>query len=582
MPESKPQYRVLIAEDDAFMRKSIADYLTGCGYEVHEAEDGSVAMRLLHELKPDILLSDLRMPGIDGIELIRQSLSEPEPVPVIIISGMGTIQDAVEALRIGAFDYIIKPIHDMAIIQYSVKKAIRHAELMKVERRSRMELEEIVHQRTQELLLQNRQLEEEMDKRRVQEELVLHAKQQWERTVDAMPEMIAIIDKNHRILRMNRPMRERFGRSYTEIMEKPCFFWMHCREKPHERCPHDQTVADGLPHKEVFYEEHLDSYLEVTTIPYTDADGSLIGSVHIARDITEQKKAEKQKEKLQAQLLHAQKLESVGQLAAGIAHEINTPTQFIASNIDFIEEATEDIALCIQNLETIADNAPAAIGDSIRKALADMDWEFLSEELPQAISQTRDGIRRVSSIVLAMREFSHPGSKEKEIQNLNRIIDTTVTVARNEWKYVAEVELDLDPYLPSIPLLADDMGQVILNMLVNASHAIGEKLGANPTGTKGSITIITRKETDGVELRIRDSGTGIPEAVRPRIFDPFYTTKEVGKGTGQGLAIVHDIIIEKHGGTIDFISEPQKGTEFIITLPLTDSGNGKTRRNTNS
>jgi len=239
-------------------------------------------------------------------------------------------------------------------------------------------------------------------------------------------------------------------------------------------------------------------------VPYYDPDGTLIGSIHIARDINEQKKAAQEKEKLHSQLLHAQKLESVGQLAAGIAHEINTPTQFIGTNIDFLGEAAQDISDFMEQIEQIAESGPQEIKDAINKALEEMDWEYLAEEIPLAITQSHEGVKRVSSIVRAMKEFSHPGSKEKESQSLNRIIET-------------------------------------------------------------------REVADAVELRLSDTGSGIPEQAIPRIFDPFYTTKKVGKGTGQGLAISHDVITEKHGGSIRFSTERDKGTEFIILLPETAS-----------
>jgi signal transduction histidine kinase len=167
-----------------------------------------------------------------------------------------------------------------------------------------------------------------------------------------------------------------------------------------------------------------------------------------------------------------------------------------------------------------------------------------------------------------MKEFSHPGSKEKVAINLNTIIQTPITVATNEWKYVAEIKTDLDPALPEVPCLSDEMGQVILNMVVNAAHAISDTLGANPEGKKGVITLSTRHDEGWVELRISDTGAGIPEAIRGRVFDPFFTTKKVGKGTGQGLAIVHDVITDKHQGTISFESEVGAGTTFIIRLPI--------------
>ncbi len=293
--------------------------------------------------------------------------------------------------------------------------------------------------------------------------------------------------------------------------------------------------------------------------------------ISIVRDISTRLQEGREKEKLQSQLLHAQKLESVGQLAAGISHEINTPCQFIGTNINFFGEACEDLASFMTAIQNIADDAPEEVQKKINAALEDLDWDYLSSELPDAISQSLEGINRVTSIVQAMKEFSHPGSKEKTPQDLNKIINTTVTIARNEWKYVAEVEMDLDPDLPPAPLLADEIGQVILNMLVNGAHAIAQRLGDNPQEEKGLIHLATKATDDSVILCISDSGAGIPIEAQPRIFDPFYTTKMVGKGTGQGLAISHTVVVDKHGGSITFTTEKNKGTTFIISLPLTSN-----------
>jgi len=298
--------------------------------------------------------------------------------------------------------------------------------------------------------------------------------------------------------------------------------------------------------------------------------------VAVVRDINDRLKVQREKEILQAQLLQAQKLESVGRLAAGIAHELNTPAQFISSNMDFLEESFQQLAPLLNQLRDIL-AAGATPGQDccarLHAAFEVVDWEFLGEEIPLAIQQSKAGLERVTSIVKAMKEFAHLGGKEKIPASINRIVETTVTVARNEWKYVAELETDLDPELPLVPCLTDEMGQVILNILVNAAQAIGEQLGPNPESAKGLITISTRTLEDGVELRIRDSGSGIPQAIRDRIFDPFFTTKEVGRGTGQGLAICRDVIVHKHGGTLTVESEEGSGSTFIITLPSGPSPN---------
>jgi Na+/proline symporter/signal transduction histidine kinase len=264
----------------------------------------------------------------------------------------------------------------------------------------------------------------------------------------------------------------------------------------------------------------------------------------------------------------AQKLQSIGQLAAGIAHEINTPIQFISTNMEFLEEASRGMSLVTQSLQTVMAASPPEIVDKLQSDLDEADWEYLMEEVPTAIEQSKHGLARVASIVKAMKDFSHPSSKEKEDIVVNSIIETTVLVARNEWKYVSDVTMDLAADLPSVPCLVDEMGQVVLNLLTNAAQAIGEKLGNNPSGEKGEIHISTRVVDSFVEIRIRDTGQGIPAGVREKIFDPFFTTKEVGRGTGQGLAISHDIITQKHRGTITFETEEGSGSIFIIRLPF--------------
>ena len=274
----------------------------------------------------------------------------------------------------------------------------------------------------------------------------------------------------------------------------------------------------------------------------------------------------------QAQLLQANKLESVGQLAAGIAHEINTPAQFIATNIDFLDEAFTDIRSLLTTVEEALTHKDRDDSRSpwtlIKEALIETDWDYLQQEIPAAISQTREGIRRISVIVGAMKEFSHPSSKEKIYNNINTLIETTVMVATNEWKYWATIETDFDPDLPLVWCLADEMGQALLNILINATHAIEQRLKTNPDSPKGLISLSTRREQEDVVIRIADDGCGMDPEILDRIFDPFFTTKGVGKGTGQGLAITHDVITKKHGGTIGVQSQKGKGSCFTLRLPI--------------
>jgi PAS domain S-box-containing protein len=274
---------------------------------------------------------------------------------------------------------------------------------------------------------------------------------------------------------------------------------------------------------------------------------------------------------LREQLLQAQKLESVGQLAAGIAHEINTPTQYIGDNVRFLQDAFQDLKSLLSSYERwfSAAGKNGLSGALLEEAAATVDKAdagYLLEEIPKAIDQTLEGVSRVAALVNAMKEFSHPDTKEKSPLDLNRAIASTITVARNEWKYVADLETEFDSSLAAVSCHPGEFNQVILNLIVNAAHAIADVARAGGP-QRGSIKVQTRSWPEWAEVRIRDSGTGIPEKLRTRIFDPFFTTKEIGKGTGQGLAIARSVIVGKHGGSLDYETEEGKGTTFIIRLP---------------
>jgi two-component system sensor histidine kinase TtrS len=309
-------------------------------------------------------------------------------------------------------------------------------------------------------------------------------------------------------------------------------------------------------------------------LQYVKPTGETGRFVSIVRDISQRLQEMQEKEKLQSRLLHTQKLESVGQLAAGIAHEINTPTQYIGTNIDFLEDGFKDVATLVATYQRLLiaekdHSVTPALIQEIEENLGSTDWEYLAQEFPLAIAQSKDGVHRISTIVRAMKEFSHPGSKDKIPLSLNDLINTTLIVSRNEWKYLADMETDFADDLPQVPCLSDEMGQVFLNLLVNAAHAIATQLGENPSGAKGRITISTRQIAGQVEVRLQDTGCGIPAEILSKVFDPFFTTKEVGKGTGQGLTIARDVVVTKHGGTLDVESEPGQGATFVIRLPIT-------------
>lgn len=305
-----------------------------------------------------------------------------------------------------------------------------------------------------------------------------------------------------------------------------------------------------------------ETYWEAASItPITNSKGEITHFLAIKEDITERRS-------LEAQLRQAQKLEGIGHLAAGIAHEINTPTQFVTDNLTFLQDSWKSVFELLQSYRRAVDDAANVLRPSVVASLKDAetncDLDFIASEVPRAIDQSLDGARRVAKIVRAMKEFSHPDSAEKTATDLNRAIESTITVARNEWKYVSEIVTEFDDSMPAVVCYPGDINQVVLNLIVNAAHAIKDKV---KEGEKGRITVRTRNRGELVEISVEDSGSGIPAAIQGKVFDPFFTTKEVGKGTGQGLSFAYTVVVKKHSGKIWFETEVGKGTTFFVSLP---------------
>jgi two-component system, NtrC family, sensor kinase len=260
------------------------------------------------------------------------------------------------------------------------------------------------------------------------------------------------------------------------------------------------------------------------------------------------------RKQLEIELSQAEKLRAVGQLASGIAHEMNTPIQYVSDNVIFLKRAFDAFS--------------SIIGDAIEvepNPKTKRDMTFFRANAPEAIEAAMEGCRRVAEIVGAMKEFAHPDGDGHACADINRALTSTIAMARNEVKYVADVEVDLGE-LPEVECRIGDLNQVFLNLIVNAGHAILDRHG--PDGTRGRIGLSTRCSGDRVIVEVSDDGSGIPEHIQKKIFEPFFTTKEVGRGTGQGLAISRSIVADKHGGALHFRSTPGKGTTFIVEIPV--------------
>lgn len=328
-----------------------------------------------------------------------------------------------------------------------------------------------------------------------------------------------------------------------------------------------QVFASGLP-LEIPEEQmirHDGKVLTCHTVksPILDSTGKVIKTVAVIRDITERRRME-------LELRQAQKLESLGRLTSGIAHEINTPIQFVSDEAHFVRKALKSVLpLCelyrafvgkSERGEVTADDLAA-----IRRAEAEAKLPFIIANVTPALDAILDGTNRVAELVQSMKEFAHPDRGDREPADINRALKTTATICANETKYVAELELDLAE-LPLVSCFVNELNQVFVNLLINATHAIGDVVAG--TTNKGKITITSRHVGDDVIVSISDTGTGIPEAVRLKIFDPFFTTKGVGKGTGQGLPLARMIVVEKHGGYLTFDTQIGVGTTFHIKIPV--------------
>jgi PAS domain S-box-containing protein len=542
--------KILIAEDERTSRLILESVLTEWGHEVVAVADGLTAWQVLQGPEaPRLAILDWEMPGLEGPEVCRKARASPPATPPYLLlltakEGRGNITAGLQA---GANDYLTKPLNP-AELRVRLDVGISMLELLNLEVASR-ELERRVQDRTAELAR-------------------VHADN--ERLIASISSILIGIDGAGRVTKWNRMAEKTFALPPARVLGQAF------REAgiPWEDEGLPESVLDCARN---IMEKRIDNVpfarpngqrgsldLSVTSIP-SESEGAPPGILVLAEDRTEQRT-------LEAQLAQSQKLESIGHLAAGVAHEINTPIQYIGDNARFVRDAFQDLQGLLQVHSRLVAAAqegplPAAVLDEAEAAWQRADIDYLLAEVPRALEQSLEGLGSVARIVQAMKEFSHPGSEEKAPTDLNRAVENTLTVARNEYKYVAELVTDLDPNLPPVPCLPGELNQVFLNLIVNAAHALQDRSGVSGTD-KGVITVRTRYLGTQVEISITDTGCGIPEAIRPKIFDPFFTTKPVGKGTGQGLAIAHAVVVQKHGGTITFETGVGTGTTFFIRLPL--------------
>jgi PAS domain S-box-containing protein len=425
-------------------------------------------------------------------------------------------------------------------------------------------------------------------------------RQFFEALMDSIPDYIYFKDRASRFIRINRSMARLFNLSSPEEaigLTDHDFFgerYAGLAFATEQEIIRTGTSVINLEEQETWPDGRV-TWVSTSKVPMYNTDGRVTGVMGISRNITKRKTAElalierskqltdlnlslknemDERKNLEIQLIQAQKLESLGQLAAGVAHEINTPIQYVGDNCKFLSESFDALKTILIEYDGLLTEAASCdhlkpVVMKLERLTKELDIEFLSQEIPSAIAQSIDGLDRVAQIVRAMKEFSHPGSTDQSPVNLNRSIENTLMVCRNEYKYVADVVTEFSPDLPPVYCLAGEINQVVLNLVVNAAHAIADakqKLG------RGLIRVSTRLDGDFAEIRVQDNGTGIPKAIQDRVFDPFFTTKEIGKGSGQGLALARNVAVKKHGGSLTFETIEGQGTTFILRIPTGGKG----------
>ena len=429
--------------------------------------------------------------------------------------------------------------------------------------------EKMLHDRTAELMKSSEELKRQIKKRKIAKQSIKEAHREINHLISSLPTILIGLSRENEIMHWNAVAEKVFKKTPAAMigttLDQCGIQW----DWQKIAAGISQSQAEGcsvrIDNINFRNSEGEERYLGLTITPFNGEKNSILGVTIIGADITDRVKFE-------AKLHQSHKMEAIGQLAAGIAHEINTPTQFVGDNTRFLQDAFGDLIQAgslYKELIKAAKSGPVSekLIESLEKRFAELDIGYLEEEVPLAIQQTLKGVDRITNIVQAMKIFAHPGGIAKEPIDINKEIEKTITITRNEWKYVARLITDFDSTLPAVPCYRAEFNQVILNLIVNAAHAIEDLNGRN-SPEQGTIKISTGRDGNWAEIRICDTGVGIPEAVRHRIFDLFFTTKAPGRGTGQGLAIAHSVIVEKHNGTINIETKESQGTAFILRLPI--------------
>lgn len=563
--------KILIVEDDPVSKAILVKTLTKMEEQVVTASTGKEALAVFHKERPRIIISDWMMPELSGLELCRKIRNHPgDTYAYVIITTMKNSRDDVlEAFRAGADDYVSKP-YDIGELYARLTTGKRVIEL------------EDGHKKLHDTLVSSRNKV---------------------RTVfDALPEEILSVDLKQNIVSLNKSALKRVSGEFDKLVDTPCKwltedgntdFFSSQVEKLVNACVESgeqETYLDRF-----ISSDGSDQIKERTAIPVRDDTGQIHQITFVSRDITKSyqnteevsqlnkklklvsrelinkngklKSTLENLEKTQAKMLQSEKMASIGQLAAGVAHEINNPTGFVSSNLNTLGDYQEDLSRVLtdyQELKKALKALPegslpethAALLAKVEASEEEVDIDYIQDDVGDLIGDSREGTERIKKIVDDLKQFAHPGEEKMKATDVNAGLESTLNVVNNELKYKATIVKELGE-LPLVMGYPQQLNQVFMNLLVNAAQAI-EKAG--------EIKIVTTNIDGLLDIRISDTGCGIPEENLHKIFDPFFTTKDVGEGTGLGMNIAYNII-NKHNGSIRAESEVGEGTTFIIQLP---------------
>ncbi len=531
-----PGATILTIEDEPHVRQSIAAYLEDYDYSVLQAENGRLGLEVFRRESPDLILVDLRMPDVDGLEVLTAVSRESPDTPTIMVSGTGVIRDAVEALHLGAQDYISKPIEDMEVLVHAVRSALERTRLLKENRKHQERLEELILERTSEL-------EKEIVERGRAEEALRESEEKYRTVLEANPDPVIVYDIEGRVLYFNPAFTRVFGWSLEERMGKKMNIFV-----PEENWPETRMMIDKALAGETFSAIETRRYtregeripVSVSGAAYRDRNGAPIGNVVNLRDISEQKRAMEEKRKLEIKLRQAQKMEAIGTLAGGIAHDFNNILFSLIGHAELSIEGVEPGSRLHNNLNEIL----------------------------------KAGIR-AKGLVRQILTFSRQTEQELKPIQMKLIVKEALELLRSTLPTTIEIrpEIQSDAMVMADPTL---IHQILINLCANADHAMRETGGVlavkllDVTIDEGDAGLSPDlKPGDYIGLIVSDTGAGMSEAILERIFDPFFTTKKREEGTGLGLAVVHGIV-KSHGGAVHAGSEPGKGATFEIFLPAID------------